>query len=208
MIMRKSAAAVAAALLLVSSPALAKDDKKELTGLELQQIQSRDFEVGTDVLFPAVMTVLQDSGYRILSADKDTGLISAQASTESKTTYNIFWGFGKKKKTPVVSAFIENRGPTISRVRLNFVLSETKSRVYGVSSSDEEPITDPAIYTDAFERIDKEVFVRLAMKAPAPAEAAPAQAPAVVPASTGAAAAPAAPADAAAAPATPASGTN
>ena len=170
MIMRTSLAAVAAALVLASTPAVAQK-KKELTGLELQQVQSRTFETGTDILFPAVMTVLQDSGYRILSADKDTGLISAQASTESKTTYNFFWGWGKKKKTPIVSAFIEGRGHNVTRVRLNFVLSETKSRAYGVSSADEEPINDPAIYADAFERIDKEVFVRLAMQTPASAAA-------------------------------------
>lgn len=94
-------------------------------------------------------------------------MITGQASTDSKTTFNIFWGLGKKKKTPVVSAFIEPRGPNIARVRLSFVMSETKSRIYGVASADEEPITDPAVYRDAFEKIDKEVFVRQAMAATA-----------------------------------------
>ena len=46
-------------------------------------------------------------------------------------------------------------------------MSETKSRIYGVASADEEPITDPAVYRDAFEKIDKEVFVRQAMAATA-----------------------------------------
>src|SRR5262245_32725099 len=118
------------------------------TGLELQQIQSRDYEIGKEISFPAVMTVLQDAGYRIAEADKDTGLITGAASTKSATTYNIFWGMGKKKKTPVVSAFVEDRGRG-SRVRLNFVLTTTKSRIYGVGSADEEPIYDPLIYRDA-----------------------------------------------------------
>src|SRR5690606_27339793 len=49
-----------------------------------------------------------------------------------------------------------------------FVLATTKSRIYGVNSADEEPIADPAIYRDAFERIEKEIFVRQALSAPTP----------------------------------------
>jgi hypothetical protein len=178
------AAALAAATVL-SCPAEAKKPP-EISGLALQQIQSRDYEVGKVITFPAVMTVLQDSGYRIEAADRDTGLITGVASTKGVTTYNIFWGLGKKKKTPVVSAFIEDRGAG-SRIRLNFVLSTTKSRIYGAGSSDEEPITDPAAYQDAFERIDKEVFVRQALNAPTPkpAVAAPAVTPAAAPIATG-----------------------
>lgn len=165
--MRTTLTAIAVAILLAGGPAQAKKPP-EISGLALQQIQSRDYEVGKEVSFPSVMTVLQDAGYRIEQADKDTGLITGTASTKSATTYNIFWGFGKKKKTPVVSAFVEDRGRG-SRVRLNFVLSTTKSRVYGVGSADEEPMTDPAIYRDAFERIEKEIFVRQALVAPTPA---------------------------------------
>lgn len=164
--MRFAIAASLAACVILAAPAEAKK-KPEMSGLALQQIQARDYDVLKAVSFPSVMTVLQDSGYRIESADKDTGLITGVASTTSKTTYNLFWGFGKKKKTPVVSAFVEDRGQG-SRVRLNFVLSTTKSRIYGVNSSDDEPIADPAIYRDAFERIEKEIFVRQAMNAPAP----------------------------------------
>jgi hypothetical protein len=134
--------------------------------LELQQIQTRQYEVSIEFLFPSVITVLQDSGYIIQSADRGTGLITAVGSAKSKTTYNIFWGFGKKKRSPFVSAFVESRSSGSSRVRLNFVLSETKSRGYGISSSDDEMVTDPAVYQDAFEKIDKEIFVRVATDAP------------------------------------------
>ena len=143
-----------------SHPIIAKE--APLTGLALQQIQARDFETTTDVLFPSVMTVLQDSGYRISEADKNTGFITGVGSQESKTTYNIFWGFGKKKLVPMVSVFVEQRGPGVARARLNFVMSKAKSRkVY----TDETPITDPAVYKDAFERIEKELFIRQSMNA-------------------------------------------
>jgi hypothetical protein len=38
--------------------------------------------------------------------------------------------------------------------------------------SDEDPVTDPAVYQQAFEQIEKEIFTRNAMNAAAPAPAA------------------------------------
>src|SRR5690348_7533530 len=106
MMHKRFIAAVGSCLVIVApAPAIAKK-QPEVTGLALQQIQSRDYEVSKDITFPSVMTVLQDSGYRIEAADKDTGLITGVASTKNVTTYNIFWGLGKKKRTPSVSAFI------------------------------------------------------------------------------------------------------
>lgn len=162
------AAAAAVALVGVSG---AEAKKREVTGLELQQMQARDLEASKSVVFSAVMSVLQDSGYRIGAADKDTGLITAVASTKSKMTWMPFVGFGRSKKTPVVSAYIEERSPRITSVRLNFVMGRASSNSWG-SNADEEPITDPAVYTDAFERIQKAVFIRLAADAPVPPRAA------------------------------------
>jgi len=172
---------------LVISPALAKK-APPISGLALQQMQARDYEVGKIVSFPAVMTVLQDSGYRIQSADRDTGLITATASTKSKTTWAPFVGFGKSKKTPVVSAFIEDRGLG-SRVRMNFILAKSKKGAYGMGWEDEEPILDQQVYRDAFERVEKEIFTRQALATPTAAPA-PIQA-AIAPAAEPAAPAPA-----------------
>lgn len=168
-------AAVAAAL-----PGVAEAKKKpEATSLELQQLQSREFEAPKDVAFAAVMTVLQDSGYRIGSADRDTGLITGAASTKTNTTWMPFVGFGKSKKTPVVSAYIEERGPNMARVRLNFVMTKNTANGFG-GSADEDPIVEPTVYRDAFERVSKELFVRQALKSgpsiTAPGAAAPATA--------------------------------
>lgn len=153
------AVAIAAAI-----PGVAEAKKKnEVTSLELQQLQSREFEAPKDVAFAAVMTVLQDSGYRIGSADRDTGLITGAASTKTNTTWLPFIGFGKSKKTPVVSAYIEERGTATARVRLNFVMTKNSANTFG-GSADEDPITEPTVYRDAFERISKELFVRQALK--------------------------------------------
>lgn len=160
--MRKIASLSVFAAIVVAAPALAKEEP--VTGMALQQIQAKDFESTAAVVFPAVMTVLQDAGFRILTADKDTGLITAQGSSEAKLTYNIWFGLGQKKQTPIISAFIEQRGSNLTRARLNFVMTTGKSRNAFVN---EKPVTDPAPYRDVFEKIEKEIFVRQAMAAPA-----------------------------------------
>lgn len=145
-------------------------DKPKPTGLALQQIQAKDFETSVDLLFPSIVTVLQDSGYRIVEADKTSGFVSGIGSAEQKITFNLWFGVGKKKNVPMVSAFVEQRGPNVARARLNFVLSKAKSRD---SFTDDIPISDPEVYKDAFERIEKELFVRIAMAVPSPTIAAP-----------------------------------
>ncbi len=153
------------AALVIATPASPSFAKKapQMTGLELQQMQARDIEATKDIAFAAVMTVLQDAGYRIGSADRDTGLITGMASTGSKMVYSLWTGFGKSKKTPIVSAYIEARGTAASRVRLNFVMAKVKSTIYGSGAQDEEPILDPSTYQQAFEKINQAVFVRQSM---------------------------------------------
>lgn len=144
-----------------------------LSGLALQQIQSRDFEAPKSITFPATISILQDAGYRIGDADIVTGIVTATASTKTKMTWLPFVGIGTSKKTPIVSVFIEDMGPNMSRVRLNFVMGKLKNGLI----ADETPIYDTATYKDAFERISQAVFIRQAMlskPAPAPSVEAPA----------------------------------
>ena len=142
----------------VATPVLAKA-KQELSPLQLQSMQTKEFEVAKDQAFGAVMTVLQDSGYRIQSGDVQSGLITGIGSTTGKMSYSLWSGFGKKKLTPIVSAFIEQMGP-VSKIRLNFIMAKVKSTVYGSQPQDEEPVIDSAVYQDAFEKISQALFVR------------------------------------------------
>lgn len=150
----------------ISTPASLAAKKVAPSGLQLQQIQAKDIEASKDVVFSAVMSVFQDSGYRIQAADKDTGLITAISSTNSKVTWLPFVGFGRSKKSPIASAFIEQRSPTMTNVRISFVMAKVKSNAYGSSPQDEEPIYDPTVYQKAFEQINQAVFIRLGMTAP------------------------------------------
>lgn len=160
--------AIALGLVMLAAPTIAAAEKQpELTGLQLQQMQSRDFEVSKGISFPAVMTVLQDAGYRIGSADKDTGLITGIGTSQNKLTWAPFVGFGNSKKNPVVSAYIEDRGPNMSRIRLNFVMTKVSGNQFGMGGN-EKPIMDPVTYQQAFEKISQAIFVRQAMDAPVP----------------------------------------
>lgn len=146
----------------------AKSKQPEVSGLELQQIQTRDFEAPKDMVFASVMSVLQDSGYRIQSADLETGLITGVGSAKGKITYNLFWGFGKKKKSPVASVFIEKIGPEYTRVRISFVVATVKATVYSSQPADEDPVTDAAVYAQAFEQVEQAVFLRQSMATQSP----------------------------------------
>lgn len=152
----------------LAASAASAEKKQALSGLALQQVQARDIEAPKSVTFPATISVLQDAGYRIGDADVVTGIVTAQASTKTKTTWLPFVGFGTKKKTPVISVFIEDMNPTMSRVRLNFVMAKIKNGIL----ADEEPIYDAAWYQDAFEKINQAVFIRLAMVSKAPPQTA------------------------------------
>jgi hypothetical protein len=169
--LRSFATFVAAAALLpalAATPISAKEKKVEMTALQIQSMQSRDIEGQYKAVFASVMSVLQDAGYRIENADRDTGLVTGVGSSKGKLTYNLFMGFGKSKKSPIVSAFVEEINPTTSRVRLNFVMAKLKSNAYGSQPQDEEPVLDAAVYQDAFEKINQAVFIRSSMAAPAP----------------------------------------
>jgi hypothetical protein len=171
--MKKVIIASAIAVACFTTSASEAKKKVVLSSLELQQLQSREIEASKEQVFGAVMSVLQDSGYRIQAADKDTGLITGIASTSSKMTWKPFGGIGRSKKSPIVSAFIEQRSPTATRVRLSFVMGKVSSTMYGSGPQDEEPIYDVAVYQNAFEQINQTVFIRQNMDAPAATVASP-----------------------------------
>ena len=130
-----------------------------MTPLQIQSIQSREYEQGKDVVFPSVMSVFQDLGYMVASADKDTGLIAADGAASSS-------GFAKLFDVNLVSqtratAFIEEIGDR-TRVRLNFVRIHKESSTYGQSDRRDEPILDANVYQNAFERVENAIFVRSA----------------------------------------------
>ena len=151
----------------------------KLTPLEVEALQTREYEAHLDVVYPSVVSVLQFYGYIIKSSDKASGLLSAEGPAKkiSSSFGNSFLsslsevlaahnGVYVNNSSPQVirskrtklNAFIEVI-PPVTRVRLSFVTSFLEN---GVEES--KPIIKPKIYQDFFEKIDNEIFVRNARK--------------------------------------------
>jgi hypothetical protein len=172
--MRKFYMACAAALVMAGAgaPALAAK-KPQLTPMQIQAMQQKEFEAPKAALFSSVVDVFQDLGYTINSADMASGFITAESATVNKTG---FWdamaeasGSGNTRAT----AFVEQMPSGMTRVRLNFVNSKTLSSRWGQNSKNDQPILDPAVYQRAYEKVDEALFVRTATNAPKPAPATP-----------------------------------
>lgn len=86
--MRKFYMACAAALVMAGAgaPALAAK-KPQLTPMQIQAMQQKEFEAPKAALFSSVVDVFQDLGYTINSADMASGFITAESATVNKTGF-------------------------------------------------------------------------------------------------------------------------
>lgn len=128
------------------------------TSLEIQAFQKKEFETTKDIAFGSVLSVFQDLGYIIDSANKDTGFITAASAATGKTDW-ILTGNRYNTQTKA-TAFAEELRPGIVSVRLNFVVANTTSRLYGQTYQNDKPIHDPQVYQSAFEKIEDAIFIR------------------------------------------------
>ncbi len=140
-----------------------------LTPLEIQSLQTREFEHDKAVVFASTMSVFQDLGYIVNSADLATGLITTESpATSDRATFParltilpelMVWSDVTSVMQTKATAFIEQIGNR-SRVRLNFVITRQDSSVHGQTSRRDTPILDATVYQNAFERIENAIFVR------------------------------------------------
>jgi hypothetical protein len=126
------------------------------SSLELQAIQSREFETSKKIAFAAVMSVFQDLGYTVGSASLDTGFITAQSPVKQDLVLFV----GQRMRDVKATAFVEEIAPGRTRVRLNFVNVTQTSSGYGMKGDNEVPIEDPKTYQQAFTKIEHGIFIR------------------------------------------------
>lgn len=160
-------ALVIGAALAFSMPALAAK-KPKMTPMELQSIQSKEFETTKDAAFGAVMTVAQDLGYTVGAADLSSGFITASSPNENKTN---FWGAMagvQSSGNTTMTAFLMTMPNKAVRIRLNFVNSKNNSSAYGQTNKQDKPILDPQVYQTAWDKIDEALFVMGALASSAP----------------------------------------
>lgn len=129
-----------------------------LTPLEIQSMQSRAYDQPKDVVFPSVMSVLQDLGYSIKTADINTGLITAESTAKSNLAMKVWLGVAEVTQT-TADAFIEEvQGKT--KVRLNFINVVKQSSSWGQNDREDKQVLDPVPYQNAFEKVENAIFVR------------------------------------------------
>ena len=131
-----------------------------LTPLEIQSIQQREYESDKKIVFASAVSVFQDLGYTIKSADITTGFITAESAAKNNLGAQVFFGYLEVKSTRA-TAFIEEIGSMV-KIRLNFVNTVATSSQYGMNSKNETALLNTQIYQNAFEKIESAIFIRSA----------------------------------------------
>ena len=129
-----------------------------MTPIQIQSMQTRSYPESQNVVFRSVVSVFQDLGYTIKSADSTTGFIQADGTADSNEALKFWTGMTKTTQTKA-TGFVERIGSK-SQVRLNFVSTTESSTAYGADDRKETPILDAQIYQNAFERVENAIFVR------------------------------------------------
>ena len=143
-----------ASLMLIGGCATAPQSTK--SALELQAIQSKEFETSKKIAFASTLSVFQDLGYVVGNASFDTGLINAKSPTQQSFVPFV----GQVMKDVKATAFVEEIVPGRTKVRLNFVNSTQTSSGYGMRGERDQPIEDPQTYQDVFSKVQQAIFIR------------------------------------------------
>ncbi|CAM8650454.1 hypothetical protein MCEGEM3_02876 [Oxalobacteraceae bacterium] len=166
-ILRRVLCGVAVGSALFTSGCAMNDASSNKTSLEIQSYQSRSFEVDKKMAFNSAMSVFQDLGYIVNSANLDTGFITAESPTKGAKGSDAFLSFLagiRVEGRTAVTAFVEELSPKSAKIRLNFVERKKASGDYGQQSNRDDPIQDPKIYQSAFDKISDAIFIRSAQK--------------------------------------------
>jgi hypothetical protein len=158
--MNKKIAAAVLAAVFASLSGCATTPKADQTSLAIQAFQAKEFETNKTVAFGSVLSVFQDLGYIVQSADKDTGFITAGSPAGNKTNFFEALGGVSSSGNTKATAFVEEIRPGFTTIRLNFVDAKTSSSMYGQGSAQDKPILDPKVYESAFAKIGDAIFIR------------------------------------------------
>jgi hypothetical protein len=137
----------------------------ELTPMQLQALQTHEYETTKTALFAAVVSVFQDLGYQLENADVTSGFITASSPNRGHSNFGNILAMQRASGHTRATAFIEELPNGRARVRLNFLNTRSTSSLYGQHHENDRPVLDAATYNAAWERIDEALFVRTATDA-------------------------------------------
>jgi hypothetical protein len=134
------------------------------TSLEIQAIQSREFDTDKETAFNSTMSVFQDLGYIVNSASFETGYITARSPVKTGIELlGMHLPNGIMTSTKA-TAFIEKIKTGHTKVRLNFVNMVERSTKKGQMIAEDTAVEQPETYQNAFTKIQEAIFIRTAIK--------------------------------------------
>jgi len=122
------------------------------SNMKLLSMKTREFKSNKKVAFASVLSVMQDLGYVINSADIETGFITAKSPTTTTVRPS-----GSIMNHTTATAVVEELKPETTIVKLNFL--ETYEYTFWKNRYD-YPIDDPERYQAAFSKIQEGIFLR------------------------------------------------
>ena len=145
-------------LILFTMVGCAAPAKVTQSQMEIQAYQSKEFEATKRVAFDSTMSVLQDSGFIIESADFETGFITGKGTTASRSD---FW-WGAMNEHVKMTAFVEQRTSSMARIRVNLVDAAQRKSVWNPAQDviNESGVRDPKVYQELFAKIDQAIFIK------------------------------------------------
>lgn len=159
--MRTSSSNLIIALLIVGLTGCAvSPPKKEMTSLEIQAVQAKNFDADKKISFNSVVSVLQDLGYIISSASLETGFITAESAVINGTGLFDALGGIRREQRVAVTALIEEMRPTLTKIRFNFVSRVKRSAKNGQQANDDLPLQNAQLYQNAFDKVGEAIFIR------------------------------------------------
>jgi hypothetical protein len=127
--------------------------KPTKTSLELQSIQKREFDTSYKIAFASTLSVFQDKGYIIETADSSTGFITASSPKNNK--HDWIWTGSNTMNSVKATAFIETMPSKKTAIRLNFINYQEVSSAYGSKGQNSVPIGKARILSRCFRKHSK-----------------------------------------------------
>ncbi|MDR2629057.1 MAG: hypothetical protein LBC30_03660 [Puniceicoccales bacterium] len=163
---KRSLSALFLVVLCLTSGCVSTSETHTPTSVEIQSIQTREFNVPYKIAFASVVDVFQDLGFVIQSSDFATGLIIAKGNVINKNigVLEAASGIHSKIVWNVGTAHLEEPSDGKVSIRVSFVANVKVTLAYGMSDESSRAILDGEFYAKFFEKIDKSIFVRQNLK--------------------------------------------
>ena len=127
----------------------------ELSSVEMQALQTREFEATEDQVFSAIIATFQDCGYIVSSADRSTGLVLGKTTSATKMYFDF-----NTVEYDKASAFVEKVAEGRVKVRVSIVRYMLMSYATGRKGEKESVRTKPEYYQKIFDKITQSLFLK------------------------------------------------